>query len=447
MSYGRRLTLFFGLIVLAPTLALLGVLLILSEDSRRGKADARLATGLETALALYEDRVTDAGPVARRLATTPALVAGVSAADSTAIERFIRGPIRFGPADAVEVTDEGGVLLAAQGSPEAIAFSEIELQQGGTGVGVLRASTTTAEEYAAQVERLTKRELVVSRAGTVVAATVQPPDAELEPGETVDLEAEGEELRGHLLSLSSDGADSLLLMGPRKLDGFLAIDRTAAILLLGFLLVAVGFAYTLARSLGMLHARVAEEAVTDPLTGLWNRRRLYELLEDEVARANRFGHPLSLLILDIDDFKSINDRLGHPQGDIVLRSVATAMKETIRSIDQGGRHGGDELALILIETGARGAGALAERLRAMVREMEIPLRSGGSMSATISVGVATLPDSATEVEALIEAADQALLRAKRTGKDQTKIAGKRRKARRPGRRRANRRENPSPAAK
>jgi diguanylate cyclase (GGDEF)-like protein len=204
--------------------------------------------------------------------------------------------------------------------------------------------------------------------------------------------------------------------------GGVGVGRPATVILVWFLLVAVVLAYALARALTRLHDRVAEQAVTDPLTGLWNRRRMVETLDFEVERAGRFGHELSFLILDVDDFKQINDAIGHLQGDEVLEYVAEAVHEETRAIDMGARYGGDELALLLIETDREGARILAERLRERVRDGEVPLREGGSMKVTISAGVATLPDSADSLDSLVDAADHALLRAKRAGKDKIRTA-------------------------
>jgi diguanylate cyclase (GGDEF)-like protein len=190
----------------------------------------------------------------------------------------------------------------------------------------------------------------------------------------------------------------------------------------------MGVAFALARILTRLHDRVAAQAVTDPLTGLWNRRHMAETLEREVSRALRFGHPISLIILDVDDFKKINDRQGHLQGDIVLEHVADVVREAIRSIDVAARYGGDELALILLETDREGASVLAERLREQVRDTEVPRRDDGTMSVTISVGVATIPDSAGDLESLVDSADRALLRAKRAGKNQIRTAPSTRRA-------------------
>jgi len=136
----------------------------------------------------------------------------------------------------------------------------------------------------------------------------------------------------------------------------------------------------------------------------------------------RFGHELSLLIVDIDDLKAINDGHGHLVGDQALRKVAEVVRSTVRSIDFAARYGGDELALILIETGADGAEIVAKRLRDGVRESTITDAEVRALRPSLSVGAATLPDCATETEALVDAADQALLSAKRAGKDQTHSA-------------------------
>jgi diguanylate cyclase (GGDEF)-like protein len=272
------------------------------------------------------------------------------------------------------------------------------------------------------VSRLTGRELVVSRNGEPVAATVTPPDTPLEDGQTADLTLPQGEFRGHVQTLDPADDESLLLLGPRKVGGFLAAGRSAVLLLVGFLLLALLAAYMLARILTRAHSTVEEQALTDSLTGLQNRRRFTEQLSWETDRALRFGHSVSLLVLDVDDFKAINDLRGHPQGDAVLRSVADAIRASTRSIDFGARYGGDEFALMLIETEVGGATDLADRLCTRVRDSEVPVRGGGTMAVTASIGVATLPGSAGDADGLIDAADAALLQAKRSGKDQIRTA-------------------------
>jgi diguanylate cyclase (GGDEF)-like protein len=420
VSFGRRLALFFFLIVLIPTLVLVGILLIVSSDSRRGKADARLAASLETAIGLYSERVAEAEQQGRRLSRDPTLARAVISDDRGRLAVLARGAVSSLGLTAVEIDGEDGEPLAGAGSREALAFASLRLEQGGRPAGTLRASTTTASEYAGEVRRLTARELVVSRGGNALTATVTPPDQELTPGETVDLEVEEGEFRAHLVSL--DGDETVLLLGPRTKGGALSFGRPAAVLLIGFLLLAIGLAYALARALTQLHGRVEEQALTDPLMGIWNRRRMSEILSTEVQRSARFGHPISLLILDIDDFKQINDTEGHLQGDAVLEAIAAVVREVIRSIDEPARYGGDEIALILPVTDAEGAAVLAERLREKVRETAMPRRGGGSMGVTVSVGAATIPRSATDPDSLVDAADKALLRAKRAGKDQIRAA-------------------------
>ncbi len=422
MSFGRRLALFFVLIAVVPTAALLGILLFVNQDSQRGKADARLAAGVQTAVAVYGRRTTDATTKARRLAGDPDLAAALRAGDTTGLRAFVRQAAHEPGVVRVELLDNAGGQTVAAGLADSVAFVRIGLTDHARPVGVLRLSTTAAQRYVAEVRSLTDRELVVSRGNTTLASTVPPPSKRLEPDETADLTAGGSDYRGHLTTLDSSDDETILLLGPPKSGGVLGIGRPGFAIMVWFLAAAVVLAWALARTLTRLHQRVAEQAVTDPLTGLWNRRHLGERLDAEVSRSLRFGHPISLIILDVDDFKTINDRQGHLQGDIVLESVSDVVREATRSIDVAARYGGDELALILVETGREGAAILGERLAERMRETKVPLRDGGTMGVTISVGVATIPDSAENLDSLVDAADRALLRAKGAGKNQIRAA-------------------------
>ncbi len=169
-----------------------------------------------------------------------------------------------------------------------------------------------------------------------------------------------------------------------------------------------------------LHETVERQAVTDELTGLFNRRRFQEAMATEVERSKRFGQPVGLVLLDLDDFKTVNDTYGHQQGDLVLREVARVLRETSREIDEPARYGGEELAVVLPGTDLEGAYNLAERVRAGIEELVLPLLDGdGALRVTASFGVATLPGSADDMRALVAAADEALYRAKRAGKNRT----------------------------
>ena len=170
-----------------------------------------------------------------------------------------------------------------------------------------------------------------------------------------------------------------------------------------------------------LHETVARESVTDELTGLFNRRRFDEVLDTEVERAKRFGQPMALVLLDIDDFKQVNDTYGHLQGDLVLREVARVLRQSSREIDEPARYGGEEMAVALPQTDLEGAYRFAERVRRRIEALDLPLLDGdGTLKVTASFGAASLGTSSGDgKDALVAAADAALYRAKRSGKNRT----------------------------
>jgi diguanylate cyclase (GGDEF)-like protein len=172
----------------------------------------------------------------------------------------------------------------------------------------------------------------------------------------------------------------------------------------------------LAIDLGML-------ATTDGLTALFNRRHFEELARAEWARFQRYGRPLSLLLLDIDNFKSINDRFGHDAGDLVLKAVAFICKTTKRQIDVAARIGGEEFVLLLPETDEADAETAAERLRKAIQAHTRTL-PGENLEVTVSIGVAGASQAMSGFEALLKRADEALYEAKRTGRDRVVRAPK-----------------------
>ncbi len=172
------------------------------------------------------------------------------------------------------------------------------------------------------------------------------------------------------------------------------------------------------------NAQLEDLSVTDALTGLANRRRLMTRLEEEVQRARRFRTPLSVVMIDIDHFKQVNDTHGHAMGDEVLRNIGALLKAGVRATDLAARYGGEELTLILPHTDAPGAFQVAEALRQKFAELEHHL-DGISLSKTASMGVATR-DGQTEVpsaEELLKHADEALYRAKQSGRNRVEVAG------------------------
>ncbi|NMG55470.1 GGDEF domain-containing protein [Aromatoleum aromaticum] len=171
-----------------------------------------------------------------------------------------------------------------------------------------------------------------------------------------------------------------------------------------------------------LEAELRQLATTDPLTGILNRRRFTELTTQEIHRAHRLRHPLTLIMLDIDWFKRINDAFGHTVGDCVIQSLASACASELREIDILGRLGGEEFAVVLPELGASGSLEVAERLRQKVEGLQITLNDGRIVRFTCSLGVAVLKDTDQSPDTLLVRADNALYRAKRDGRNCVRAA-------------------------
>jgi diguanylate cyclase (GGDEF)-like protein len=164
-----------------------------------------------------------------------------------------------------------------------------------------------------------------------------------------------------------------------------------------------------------LYREMRHSAHTDGLTGLYNRRYLYQELERELARSRRYGHPLSLVICDLDNFKMYNDQYGHLAGDDLLRELGEMMNSYIRKSDTAFRYGGEEFAVILPHTDQGSALVLAERLREAINQKSFLIREKLQIGhITISIGVASYPEDAVEVDSLINSADMALYEAKKT---------------------------------
>ena len=164
-----------------------------------------------------------------------------------------------------------------------------------------------------------------------------------------------------------------------------------------------------------LHSLVKQQAVTDELTGLANRRRFVAQLEAEIARAERSGTPLSVVLADIDDFKRVNDTWGHDTGDTVLRRVAVVLEAATRDVDLPVRLGGEEFAILLPETDTEGARHLAERVREAIEETVIEV-GRDRVNVTASFGVSCFPETAEASQLLVDA-DRGLYAAKRSGKN------------------------------
>jgi diguanylate cyclase (GGDEF)-like protein len=173
-----------------------------------------------------------------------------------------------------------------------------------------------------------------------------------------------------------------------------------------------------------LHETVERQAVTDELTGLANVRAFTSFLDREIERRRRFDHPVGLVMIDLDDFKRVNDTYGHQQGDEVLAHVAWVLRDASRDLDMVVRYGGEELAVVLPQTDGSGAAQLAERMRRAIESLHVPrVGQSGTIEVTASFGVASVPENGLDRNELIAAADAALYAAKAGGKNRVERAG------------------------
>lgn len=211
------------------------------------------------------------------------------------------------------------------------------------------------------------------------------------------------------LSAGRETFGTLVLYG----EDFSSDQRESAGWLVGHAVIALANAQR--------HRTVEQQALVDGLTGLANRRLCTAALEKELARAHRFKEPLALVLADIDDFKTINDRWGHPTGDEVLKSFADTLQKSVREIDLAGRWGGEEFVLLLPGTDLQGGRQLAERVRRKLARAKIVAPDGERVRVRASFGVAAFPEAHSQ-EQLVAASDGALYEAKRAGKNRVVAA-------------------------
>lgn len=183
--------------------------------------------------------------------------------------------------------------------------------------------------------------------------------------------------------------------------------------ILAVMVMVVGSSKVLSRTL----LELEYYAVHDPLTGLHNRRQFNEMLNYEIGRSERHKHEFSVLMLDLDDFKDINDSYGHPTGDTALCAIANVLLEHTRNGDLCARIGGDEFAIILTETGPKGARVVAENISQKLRELALTSAQGNRFHLTVSIGISSYPLDCLTIDSLLEGVDAAMYKAKDMGKD------------------------------
>jgi diguanylate cyclase (GGDEF)-like protein len=347
---------------------------------------------------------------AARLAASSELRRAVLANDRRALERIAR-------TRAAKIVTDGNAVGALPGGPRFTSTASID---SGSSVLVrvtvaLPLDTATLRVISEAAPLPSGSLLLLTRRGRVIAGGVRRERAPVSEGRVVlgstPFAAGSAALRiGGIRVVAAEPMSDLSARNAAYRQRTLI---AAIITLLLVAALAVRFARPLARKLGEL----SEQAERDPLTGLANRRLLDARLEEELDRARRYRTHLAFVLIDLDDFKQVNDRFGHQAGDDVLRAFAKVLASSVRELDLAGRLGGEEFALVLPGTPVEGACLVAENIRRAAAAIELEGPAGEEIRVTASFGAAAFPICRT-VDDLIERADLCVYKAKRQGKNQ-----------------------------
>ena len=411
----RRAALYLlvGLLLAAgiPVIATVRILDANALRNERRSADSALAAQLQQAGDELRGLSDDASTRATDLSSSKPLQRAFLKNDRAAIARIARkepGTVFF----------LHGRRIAGALPPHALTRS-VALTLNATPFGRVVATIPLNQQLGARLLRASRREkedrLLIVRDGLILgtAKRVQVED------HTVT--ADGVRYRALLTPVPNAPSAKLLALRPQSAIAeavkpykqrvlFAALGSFSLLVLVGLL-----FGGPILRGIGDFR-RVASQATTDSLTGLANRWAFDEELALEWRRAERVGDPLALILADIDNFKSVNDRYGHQVGDRVLRKVGEILSANVRQVDLAARYGGEEFAIVVPETDLEGAIQLANRMREALASEEIELPGGSRITVTSSFGVA-VKGELPRAEELIAGADEALYDAKRAGKN------------------------------
>jgi diguanylate cyclase (GGDEF)-like protein len=223
------------------------------------------------------------------------------------------------------------------------------------------------------------------------------------------------------ISVTFDVSDTEKKMARNRV-GFIGLGFAASLLLLGIILFLIS---RLAGRLSDAYSTIEKMSITDELTQLFNRRHFHARLDEEIGRARRYDHPLSLLMMDIDHFKSVNDRYGHQAGDEVLRAIGGILKSNMRSADIVARYGGEEFVVLLPETEKERARVTADKLRVTIERYPFTLADRAPFNVTASFGVSSLDitdkNNADIADRMVKMADDAMYQAKQAGRNRVEV--------------------------
>jgi diguanylate cyclase (GGDEF)-like protein len=416
---GRRAA---ALLVAVLIAALTGVGLVLAHSFRQqeqSRVGARLGVALQAALSEAAREAADAQQQAAALAAEPRMQRALSARDEQALRRLtasvprtgaVFGSRRLPPIIRPSLRREARVLENGR----VVGTVAVTLPLDSATLARLRAATTLASGEGMLLIR--NNRVLAGPSG--VSGIRLPPSAQSVSLDRVDYRVAQRRLVGgpapiRLVALApASEVDDPVAHSDRLLIASLAVTFVALLLL----------ARLLARPLllpVMRLARDARSSGTDDLTNLPNRRAFTEAAAAELVRSRRSGRPLAVALVDLDDFKRINDTFGHPTGDRILRDVADVLREHFREIDLAARLGGEEFAVLLPETDLAGVQEATERFVVALAESEFGDDRIGPYRITASAGVTAAVDR--DIDVLLESADRALYRAKKQGKNQVQV--------------------------
>jgi diguanylate cyclase (GGDEF)-like protein len=471
VSFRSRLGLFFVLIVIVPMVAVAVLLFGLLGQSEQSTGRADVEARHNVAFRLFAAHQDAARRTLRTIARTDRVLReALLDGNVDRAQRRAEQLLQSRHLERIVLVQKAKVELKV-GDKTAIAAVSLDVKSSTAPLGALYLSLVDAATYAAEVRRLTGLRVIV-RNGTKELTSTLPAARDVKPpfddDETVKIGGDTYHLNGFVPTGFPGQKLSVVTLGTPQVDTDQGGRLQIGLILACFLLLALACAALVSRSLqqqlaGFLDAarklaggdfsaqvttvgadefaglgeefnkmarelkrRIEElreavhESLTDDLTGLPNRRAFDVTFANRVRDLKRLGGTLGLVLLDLDDFKSINDTYGHPQGDYVLREFARVLHESSREVDHPARYGGEEFALLLPGTDLQGALELAERVRRGIEALRIPLLDGsGSLRVTVSSGVGSMPQTASEPAALVTAVDTALYEAKRSGKNRS----------------------------